>query len=246
TEILRSLVDPHETILRPSPKNDQDLAIAGDNSWILSFDNLSELKPWLSDALCRVSTGASFATRKLYTDGEEWSISLSRPVLLNGIDSQMVSRNDLRDRALFLSLPAIPDDKRRTKKEVWKQVEEARPYVLGALLDAAATGLRRLSEVKLDATPRMADFVTWVEACSPAIGWAPNEYVNLYMRSREAADQQSLGLWEVMPALLAILEQNPVFEGTYGELLRSLNDAIDKLGTVYYCSYEWPSSPRKL
>jgi hypothetical protein len=45
--------------------------IAANNGHLLAFDNLSGLPPWLSDALCRLASGGSFAVRQLYTDDEE-------------------------------------------------------------------------------------------------------------------------------------------------------------------------------
>ena len=35
--------------------------IAANNGHLLAFDNLSGLSPWLSDALCRLASGGSFA-----------------------------------------------------------------------------------------------------------------------------------------------------------------------------------------
>jgi hypothetical protein len=245
-EALRYLVDPHATPLRAAPRKEEQLALAAHNGWLLAYDNLSNVQDWFSDALCRVSTGGAYTSRQLYTDEDESLLMVMRPVLLNGIAGEMVGRNDLRDRALFVELPSIPDGRRLTKKGVWQRLESARPDILGALLDACVLGLRRQSEVRLDATPRMSDFVMWVEACGPALGWAPNEYVTLYMRSREEADRQALGLWEVMPALLAILQDEPVFEGTFGDLLKALNDAADRMGTQVYRSSDWPRSARGL
>jgi hypothetical protein len=37
----------------------------------LAFDNLSGLPAWLSDALCRLASGGSFAVRQLYTDDDD-------------------------------------------------------------------------------------------------------------------------------------------------------------------------------
>ena len=44
-------------------------------------------------------------------------------------------------------------------------VRVARPRILGALLDAAAQGLQALPHVRLQWSPRMADFALWVAAC---------------------------------------------------------------------------------
>ena len=106
--MLRALVDPHEAALRAPPRNEHELFIAARNTHVLAFDNLSTVLAWLSDALCRLSTGAGFAARKLYTDDEESVISAECPVLLNSIDA-VVTRGDLADRALILMLEAIPD-----------------------------------------------------------------------------------------------------------------------------------------
>jgi hypothetical protein len=65
---LRALVDPNKAPLRAEPRSVRDLMIAAANAWVLGFDNLSHLQPWLSDAFCRLATGGGFGTRALYTD----------------------------------------------------------------------------------------------------------------------------------------------------------------------------------
>jgi len=67
--ILRNLVDPNAAPLRAGPREDRDLAIAASNAWLLCYDNISYIQPWLSDAFCRLSTGGGFATRELFTNG---------------------------------------------------------------------------------------------------------------------------------------------------------------------------------
>jgi hypothetical protein len=58
--------------------------IAANNGHLLAFDNLSGLPAWLSDALCRLASGGSFAVRQLYTDDEEVLFKAARPTFLNG------------------------------------------------------------------------------------------------------------------------------------------------------------------
>src|SRR5256714_12145112 len=107
--------------------------IAANNGHVLAFDNLSGLSPWLSDALCRLASGGSFAVRQLYTDDEEVLFEAARPILLNGIE-EVISRPDLGDRAIFLSLAPISEALRRPENELWREFEIARPHILGALL----------------------------------------------------------------------------------------------------------------
>ena len=101
--MLRALVDPNVAPLRALPRDDRDLFIAASNGHLLAFDNVSGLPYWLSDTLCRLATGGGFATRQLYTDTDEVLFDAARPIVLNGIED-MVSRPDLADRAIFLSL----------------------------------------------------------------------------------------------------------------------------------------------
>src|SRR5262249_12384021 len=140
---LRMLADPHSTPLRSLPKQERDLAIAAQNNWVLGLDNVSYVSPWLSDALCRVSTGAGFGTRRLYTDDDEVLISVSRPVLLNGIAPEMISRPDLLNRTLLVGLPSV-EASRKTEADLEQTLEQARPHILGALLHAVSSGLRNV------------------------------------------------------------------------------------------------------
>ena len=82
--------------------------ICGNNGWLLALDNLSYLTPWLSDALCRLSTGGGFSTRTLYENNEETIFDSTRPTILTGIE-EVVTRGDLLDRSIIVSLPAIPE-----------------------------------------------------------------------------------------------------------------------------------------
>ena len=55
--VARDLIDPFKAPMRAKPQNERDLMISASNSHIITLDNLSYVDPWLSDALCRLSTG---------------------------------------------------------------------------------------------------------------------------------------------------------------------------------------------
>jgi hypothetical protein len=127
---------------------------------VLAFDNVAGLPAWISDTLCRLSTGGGFAVRQLYTDQDETLFDASRPVILNGIED-FVTRPDLADRAIFLTLEPIPEERCKPEAEILADFEAAHPRILGALLDVVAHGLRELPRAKLARLPRMADFTLW-------------------------------------------------------------------------------------
>src|SRR6476646_10954949 len=85
SKLLRALIDPNIASVRALAREQRELSIAANNSHLLAFDNLSVLPAWLSDALCRLASGGSFALRRLFTDDEEVLFQAERPILLNGI-----------------------------------------------------------------------------------------------------------------------------------------------------------------
>ena len=205
--VLRALIDPNKAALRSEPRNEQDLMIAATNGWLIALDNLSRVQTWLSDALCRLSTGGGFATRELYANNEEVLFDAMRPVLLNGIE-ELATRSDLLDRALVLNLPTIPEDKRRSEADVQSEFEATRPAILGALLDAVSSALRRLGTGKLSHLPRMADFALWATVAEPALSLPDGAFLRAYYGNRIAANDLALDASPVAAAISALMERD--------------------------------------
>jgi hypothetical protein len=217
--VLRNLVDPAEPLLRSLPRDSRDLYIAASNSWIVALDNVSGLPIWLSDDLCRLATGGGFATRELYSDDEEKIFSALRGIILNGI-TEIATRSDLLDRSILVELPTIPKGKRRSEDDFWREFEKVRPGILGALLDAVVCGLKNLPTTRLQTSPRMADFATWIVACEPVLGWPAGAFLRAYERNRSEANDVSLEASLIGEPILEIARGGG-FVGTATELYRS-------------------------
>jgi primase-polymerase (primpol)-like protein len=240
-KLLRSLLDPSVAPLRSEPRDVRDLMIAATSGWLVALDNLSRLPQWLSDALCRLVTGGGFATRELYSDADEILFDAQRPALATSIE-EVVSSGDLLDRSLLLRLEPIPEERRRTERDLWDTWEIARPRVLGALLDAVSGGLRLLPTVSLDKMPRMADFARWAEAVGRGLGWKPGAALAAYRGVIGDAVQLDLEASPVATVLLEMLDKGPKWSGTAAELLERLTalagDRVKIKG--------WPSRPHLL
>src|SRR5215208_4286958 len=102
-----------------------------------------------------------------------------KPVILNGI-TDVVSRPDLLDRALIVSLPPIPEQERRSEAELWREFEQARPAILASLFDAVSGALSSVEDVRLEGMPRMADFALWATAAEEALGWDSGAFMAAY------------------------------------------------------------------
>jgi hypothetical protein len=189
SKMLKALVDPNVAPVRALPRQERELMIAANNGYLLAFDNLSGLPAWLSDALCRLASGGSFAVRQLYTDDDEVLFQAARPLLVNGIED-IVSRADLADRGIFLMLQPIREQHRCSESGLWRDFELARSRILGALLDAAVRGLQALPGIRLTRLPRMADFALWATACETAL-WPAGTFARAYDANRQAAVEAS-------------------------------------------------------
>lgn len=242
---LRSLIDPNAAPLRSEPKATRDLMIAANNAWVLCLDNLSTINGELSDALCRLATGGGFSTRTLYTDDDETIFDAMRPVILTSIED-IGSRSDLLERSLLIDLPTIPEESRRAEKDFWAEFDDARPRILGALLDVVSAGLRRLPEVEADPPadlPRMADFAIWGIAIEPALDLAPGSFIEAYNANRETATQLVLESQPAISALLKYLRRESSVEATASELLDKLRYLA---GDQLLKAPGWPKSARYL
>jgi len=220
SRVLRALIDPNTTPLRAEPRDAHDLLIAASNAWVVNLDNLSHVSPWLSDAICRLSTGGGFATRQLYTDRDEILFDAKRPVILNGIE-ELATRGDLLDRAIILYLPEIPKSERKRESVFWQQFEQVRPGLLGVLLSAVSAALANVDRVELDELPRMADFAVWGAAAAPALGWQAEAFLDSYSGNRDAANELTLEASAIAPFISHKADME--FHGTATQLLQDLN-----------------------
>lgn len=227
TKQVRAIVDPSEMEVRSQPRGERDLLIAARNNWVLALDNLSSLPHWLSDALCRISTGGGFGARTLYEDKEETVFSATRPVILNGIED-FATRPDLLDRSISLQLPVIPKSERKPEKKVWKTFNEDLPTILAGVLDAVSVALARVDQIELDELPRMADFAIWAVAAEPAFGVPEGTFLQAYNCNRNEAIENAIDADLVAAAIQKLLEetQGHRIEVTAGELIEELKSYL--------------------
>ena len=193
---------------------------------MVALDNVSFIEAETADALCRLATGAGLSKRRLYSDGDEHLVSVCRPVLLNGIPS-LLARGDLADRALAITLPTIPDSKRRPEAAVWQAFDAAAPAILGLLLDALARALADGPGLHLARLPRMADFARLACAAAPAFGWTVDAMLAAIEGNRADAVQAVIKADPVAVAVRSFMQAHgQAWEGTATELLNIVNARV--------------------
>jgi hypothetical protein len=241
-KIIRQLVDPNENPLRSPPKEERDLMAQAANNHCVALDNLSSLPVWLSDALCRLSTGGGHSARTLYTDLEEVSLAVKRPVILNGI-RDVATRPDLAERVLQIELEQIKKKKRILEKYLWREFEKQQPVIFSGLLDALVCALRESPTISLDSLPRMADAALWATAGETAFGWKRGTFMAAYQENLDEGAIASVEADPVGPAIVKLLEKQNEFSGETAQLLEALNEVVSEEQRK---AQDWPKNPQSL
>lgn len=238
--ILRKLVDPSQAELTTEPRSERDLAIAATNSHLIAIDNLSQVSAQLSDALCRVSTGGSFRTRRLYKNNEEMLFTFKSPIILTGIE-ELPTRSDLLNRSLLIHLERI--SQYRDDEELLAEFEEACPRIFGGLLDVLCAGLQNAKKVQVPVLPRMAAFARFGVAVEELLGFKPGDFLAAYRLNIEKTNDVTLESSPVFIPIRDLLERCRRFSGTAGELLEKLALSATDLAKKHP---HWPKASNKL
>jgi len=240
---LRALIDPVAVPLRGAPKCVEDIHIAAANAQVCSFENLSSLSQDMQDALCILSTGGGYATRQLYTNGEEHVITSKRPVMLNGING-VATAPDLIERVITVELPTIAAAKRQDEQSMEAAWLRDYPAIFTGLLTLFAEALEMLPKVEIPEgmQKRMLDYQRLGEAVCMALGGKAGEFsqrLDSMHGDSLARGLESYGV-AVGIQILAARPEGREWEGTYLQLLTELNrmPEIDRSN--------WPRSPRHL
>jgi hypothetical protein len=193
TRLIRRLADPHAVETRRF-STVRDLMHGGTH--LIALENVSEIRPELSDTICSLNTGTEYAERKYYAQGEEWTAAHHCLVIINGIPGNLAERSDLADRTVTFAFNYLGENV-RSDDVFWQRFDAKRPRLFGAILDGlvGAMQVRRHYSGDNDAAAedllggwktRFVDAVVWGEAACRAMGFAEGQFVAAYKNNRDA------------------------------------------------------------
>jgi hypothetical protein len=235
-KVLVLLLDPGPVPVRKPPRDADSWVTAAAGSWVVGLDNLSDVPPWLSDSLCRASTGDGDVRRKLYSDADYAVFAFRRCIIFDAIDVGALAP-DLADRTVAITLDLIADEDRSDEETFWARWAAAHPQLLGAVLTLAARVMARLPAVELKRKPRMADFARILAAVDAELGTDAfaryaSQAANLAAEGL-SGDSFAVRIHEVITAL---------FEGTSAELLKLIRPG----GPDWKAPKDWPGDARSV
>ena len=184
--VINRLVDPTLTEKIIIPKNERDLLQTLRQKYVTVLDNLSLINQRVSDILCQVCTGGGLSYRQYYTNEGENIAQFRHAVILNSITLPIINA-DLMDRSIILKLQRIMGEDRKTEQELWSSFDEDKASVLGGIFDILVKAMAIYPTVKLESSPRLADFAKFGYAVAEALGNKGKQFIEDY--SKNVANQ---------------------------------------------------------
>lgn len=224
SKLLIRLIDPNVVGVERLPRQVKDVAIAAQGFHLLAYDNLRQLPPDMSDALCTLSTRGALTGRKLYSDDDQHVLMLHGALLLNGIHA-FVEQPDLAQRCLTFRLDPVAEVHRQSETSMLAAFEGDLPAIQRGLFEEIAKVLIHLPEVKVIYPQRMYGFVEWLAAMEAASGIPAGTYQQVYADLINEGQLDSLRDNILGSAVLDFAEklEGERWSGTPAELLIELN-----------------------
>jgi phage antirepressor YoqD-like protein len=244
-EFIKSLVDPCGALTLSFPASVAELVQQLSHNYVAYYDNVSRIRQWISDVLCRGVTGSGFSKRQLYTDDEDIIYRFRRCIGFNGINVA-ATRPDLLERSLMLHLKRIPKEKRRKLTHLWKLYERIKPQVLGFIFDTLVQVLKNVNIVQLKELPRMADWAEIGEVISRCLGYPDNAFLDAYYKNIGLQTEQAIEASPVAIAIREFMNSKKYWKGTATELLSELENTAEDLKIKIKNNRQWPSAPNSL
>ncbi len=200
-----------------------DLRAKGQLTELRAHD-LRFIRHELSDGLCQVATGGSTVGRKLYTDGQEFSMDLRCALVLNGIHT-FLTESDLVSRCVNINLAPIGSEQRLSEAELSAKFDEQLPSLIYTLHVLAAKVLAAKDSVEITFKSRMADFSVWVAGLETVLKLPQGQLQDAYRKNVEQAKVAGVVDDSLFVALCNFATRYPKtssWHGTPHELLSAL------------------------
>ena len=244
SKALVRLVDPSLLEIQSFPRSERDLGIAVQGAHALAYDNIRGFPPSMADALCRVASGSTSATRALYTDSELIVHRMHCALILNGIHA-FIDQSDLAQRCVLLLVPSLEEQSRRDEHALLRELEADLPIIFRGLLDLIADVLRLWPSAAVTHPERIRRFSKWLATMELACGASEGTYQQAYSEALNAGMLDSLLEHPLAAAVMSLVSERPDgrWSGTPSQLLSALNDIVSHRTTY---SREWPQNAIQL
>lgn len=225
---IKGLGDPSKVMLISTPKDLEHAQMTADKHWINTFDNISKIREWFSDFLCRAVTGEGDMKRSLYTNDDEFIRAYRRCFVLNGIGAS-AWRPDLLDRSVIFDIPLLKQT--RSEKEMNAEWDATLPFILGGFFSILSKAMNIVGDVKGHEKFRMADFAQWGAALAESMNFTRDEFFSKYQESVDRKWQDTAEDSVLAKKIIEVVaSSHGEWRGSAAELLEEINPDRDQKG----------------
>ena len=244
--LVKMLVDPCTAKLLGVPESRNELIQILSHNYVAYFDNVTFLKDWIVDELCRAVTGSGNQKRRLFTDDEDVVANFMRGIGINGINLGS-ARPDLIDRGLIHDFEPITDEERKLEQDIWAKFEQLRPQVLAYIFDTLVKvlELKKNGGIKLARLPRMADFALHCEMISRCMDNPDNAFINAFAKNIQVQTIESIASEPVAIVIIELMKDRTYWGGAPTKLYSEVQDIAYKIG-INTIDKSWPKAPNAL
>lgn len=209
---------------RLDKSDDRNNIIRAARCYVVSFDNMSAVTGDLSDWICQLVTGHRDSFRRMRTNFEGISMAYRRTFVATGLSLPYGLGADALDRVIELPLQAIANAGRVNDTLIRRQLDAARPRLLGALLDHVAAVLGVLPGIPdtglgLD---RMNEYAHILMAHDLTYGGGQMPCLEAYLAAAASAREDRADGEPVVAALGRMLPPGGNWSGSATELWAAL------------------------
>jgi hypothetical protein len=205
---IASVLDPPQGLLPTiSADSAKDIIAGVQRRHVCVLDNApKKLGGDIEDTLCRISTGAQFEERMLYTNFDVASAELHAPLIVTAITHPFRQR-DTRNRTIVAEIDAIQSGFKR-RSDAADEINQALGKIRGAVLFFLSAYLRQRDAIlAAEVIPhRMVDWAVAGEAIGRELGQAPGKFFAQVERVQRRDAGEYLEGDAVGSALLRVLK----------------------------------------
>ena len=220
--MIKEIVDPSIIVNQNQPHDVRDLIVSAANSYLLNFNNVTDLDTKIQNAFCTISTGGVAANRALNTNSDQHILNTKNPVIINGIVNP-ATREDMLQRSIIINLPPIYDEQRKDEIEIKADFELDLSKIRGGLYNIVK-GVLAINEsfVCPSTLNRMADFTLLGNKVEEVLQWEKGSFKAAYDLNLSISEHNLLERSEVSQSLIEYCQHGD-FKGTLAELLVEMN-----------------------
>jgi hypothetical protein len=220
--MIKEIVDPSIIVNQNQPHDVRDLIVSAANSYLLNFNNVTDLDTKIQNAFCTISTGGVAANRALNTNSDQHILNTKNPVIINGIVNP-ATREDMLQRSIIVNLPPIYDEQRKDEIEIKADFEQDLSKIRGGLYNIVK-GVLAINEsfIRPSTLNRMADFTLLGYKVEEVLQWEKGSFKAAYDLNLSISEHNLLERSEVSQSLIEYCQHSD-FKGTLAELLGEMN-----------------------